>query len=245
MTVYTNIRQAYWRLREEVNTKKIFWNFRLTHSGNERLCNLCGWHGSSFYPWDNELDAMCPKCKSQPRHRYLKLMIEAMWLDRPEKMEKILHVAPKGERGLVKLFRSNSSGYLSIDLEPGAAMEVMDLTNMVEIPSNSIDFVCCNDVLEHIEDFSKAIAEIHRVIKPGGCAALMVPIYGDKTVKVEQPTPEDDMHVWHPGIDFFDYYKTQGFEVKVYYPEEEIKEPAFAYHSLRKVTLLPWCRKLA
>ena len=34
--------------------------------------------------------------------------------------------------------------------------------------SNHFDFACCCDVLEHVDDFSRVIKEISRVLKPGG-----------------------------------------------------------------------------
>jgi len=46
-------------------------------------------------------------------------------------------------------------------------MVKMDLTN-IDCEANSLDVVLCNDVLEHVRDDRKAIAEIFRVLKPGG-----------------------------------------------------------------------------
>lgn len=34
--------------------------------------------------------------------------------------------------------------------------------------SNRFDFACCCDVLEHVDDYSRVIREISRVLKPGG-----------------------------------------------------------------------------
>lgn len=243
MDIYSNLRKRYWDLRTWYLTKKGFWDFRRTHPGNDRSCNLCGWQGSSFYPWDGNTDEMCPKCLAQPRHRFLKLMLESKWAEQNVKQGRMIHVAPLGEKGLAKLFKSHFADYLSIDVEPGAAMKVMDLTNLHEVPSDSIDFMCCNDVLEHIENYPKAISEIYRVLRPGGHASLMVPIYGEKTEKVAQPTLEDYWHVWHPGKDFYDNYRNAGFEVTVYRPSGEISDARFQRHALRDNTILPWCRK--
>lgn len=42
-------------------------------------------------------------------------------------------------------------------------------------PSNSIDFIICSEVFEHLEDEKKALAEIKRVLKKNGSAVFTVP----------------------------------------------------------------------
>jgi len=46
-----------------------------------------------------------------------------------------------------------------------------------EIADNSIDYVYSLNVLEHIEDDQAAVAEIHRVLRPGGLLLLYVPAF--------------------------------------------------------------------
>ena len=43
------------------------------------------------------------------------------------------------------------------------------------LPSNSVDHIVCSEVLEHIWDYRGAIAELVRVLKPGGRMAVTVP----------------------------------------------------------------------
>jgi ubiquinone/menaquinone biosynthesis C-methylase UbiE len=40
----------------------------------------------------------------------------------------------------------------------------------------SVDIILCSHVLEHIPEDRKAMAEIRRVLKPGGFAVLLVPL---------------------------------------------------------------------
>ncbi|PCK09555.1 MAG: SAM-dependent methyltransferase [Alteromonadaceae bacterium] len=42
---------------------------------------------------------------------------------------------------------------------------------------HSFDHVICSEVLEHLDDYPKALAEINRVLKPGGSLAVSVPRY--------------------------------------------------------------------
>lgn len=49
--------------------------------------------------------------------------------------------------------------------------------DLSELPlaSGTLDVACCMEVLEHVEDDRRALAEIARVLKPGGTLALTVP----------------------------------------------------------------------
>ena len=58
------------------------------------------------------------------------------------------------------VIHARSSG-LAIDYRKGAGEKV-------PFPDNSADIVFCCDVLEHVCSLPKVIAEIHRVLKPGG-----------------------------------------------------------------------------
>src|SRR3712207_1485364 len=65
----------------------------------------------------------------------------------------------------------------------GAAYEVVrgDLLAL-PFPDGSVDRVIASEVLEHIPDDATAIAEIARVLKPGGTVAVTVPRYGPERV---------------------------------------------------------------
>jgi SAM-dependent methyltransferase len=65
----------------------------------------------------------------------------------------------------------------------GAGFEVVrgDLTAL-PFPDASVDRVIASEVLEHIPDDATALAEIARVLAPGGRAAVSVPRYGPERV---------------------------------------------------------------
>jgi len=52
-----------------------------------------------------------------------------------------------------------------------AYMDLLDL----QLKDNSIDYILCNQVLEHIPDDRKAMSEMYRVLKPGAKAIITVP----------------------------------------------------------------------
>ncbi len=231
-----SLRQLYWQFLTWSRNYRRFLKFRLTHRGNRLGCTLCGWHGGAFVPYDNSTDILCPKCKSQPRHRFQKMVFDELGL--PPRSARILHVAPKGELWMAK---SLSSWYLSIDVDEGMAMRVMDLTRL-DLPDGSVDFVCCNMVLEYIEDFDLALAEIYRVLAPGGIAALSSQLYPGKTERVE-PVPEDHWHLWHPGTDdFFDHHLAAGFTIE-FYRADDYAPSLRARHRLFGTEVVPICTK--
>jgi SAM-dependent methyltransferase len=108
--------------------------------------------------------------------------------------------------------RAQRSKYLSIDIERGKAMKVMDLTRL-DIPDNTFDVVVCCHVLEHIRKDLLAISEIYRVLRNNGVAVFQVPLYGEVTEKVKNPTRGDHYHIWHPGLDYPKRYEKIGFKV--------------------------------
>ena len=214
------VRREYWRLR----TNQLQWwrrfNFRLTHRGRDRLCNICGWMGSQFYFSEDGADRRCPACESLPRHRLLRAVLEK--INQPKPRARILHVSPKGEKGLARWFRKRSSSYLSIDkggvwntFSNGGAMLQMDVTDL-RLPDGAVDFVMCSHVLEMVDDDRKALSEIFRVLSPGGVAALPVQLYGATTSRAAKTSRANYYQVWRPGLDYFERYRSAGFIVDVY-----------------------------
>ncbi len=139
-----------------------------------------GWE--SVPPLARSLDAIgsdpdhfsCPRCGSHDRERHLVLYLTALNLFEEMRDAAILHFAP--ERWLSGLIAAqHPSKYVRADLFPSAPdIEKID---MLDIPSadNSFDWVIANHVLEHVPDEMIAIAEIWRVLRPGGYALLQTP----------------------------------------------------------------------
>jgi SAM-dependent methyltransferase len=153
------------------------------------------------------------------RHRLLWLFLrrETELLKKPQSL---LHFAP--EPGLRENFRAAPQlDYRTADIAPGRADDVVDI---VQLPyaDGSYDAVLCCHVLEHIPDDARAMAELFRVLKPGGHAYLQVPIRGDTTdedasivdpeMRLQRFGQED--HVRFYGMDFQERLQKVGFEVR-------------------------------
>lgn len=78
-------------------------------------------------------------------------------------------------------FRGKAVRICGADLDPRVVdnpfLDEGKIANANEIPypDNSFDVVFANNVMEHIEEPSKAFSEIHRVLKPGGIFLFKTP----------------------------------------------------------------------
>jgi SAM-dependent methyltransferase len=157
--------------------------------GVGRECPFCGMRLRRFLPDGGEPselfgkthvvgggpvnEAICPFCRSFERERHVYLYLKILTGGFAEGI-RILHIAP--ERNLERvLSRQKHIDYVTGDLNPKRAQVRVDLTAM-EFASESFDVVICNHVLEHIPEDRGAMAEILRVLRPGGWAMVQVPI---------------------------------------------------------------------
>ena len=100
----------------------------------------------------------------------------------------------------------------------------MDITSL-DLPDNWADLIVCSHVLEHVPDDRAAMAELHRVLKPGGRALVMCPVDEHRAKTFEDPSVTDPAererlfwqsdHVRIYGQDLADRLAEAGFRVDV------------------------------
>jgi len=89
----------------------------------------------------------------------------------------------------------------------------------------SVDFFICSHVLEHVESDDRAISELFRMTRKGGCGILMAPISVGLEHTLEDPTITSEAERWkyfgqndHVRLYAHDDYvakiKANGFEVE-------------------------------
>ncbi len=72
--------------------------------------------------------------------------------------------------------RSRGYDVTSVDVEPGFEdCHVVDVNAGLPFEDDSFDLVWCSEVIEHLEDPAKALAELRRVTRPGGELILTTP----------------------------------------------------------------------
>lgn len=115
----------------------------------------------------------------------------------------------------------------------------VDLCN-IPFPADTFDLVITEDVFEHIVNYEKAMEEILRVLKVGGCHIFTVPVHENKKTESregKQPVyhddpvrPDDGTRVvtdW--GEDIKDIIEKYGYHVQVknlhpFYAKEEVSD---------------------
>jgi SAM-dependent methyltransferase len=198
----------------------------LRYRGNRVWCPWCQKSFRSFIQYGSpillHLNTFCPRCGAFERHRLLWLY----WTSQTRIQTtpcNFLHVAP--EYMLQKTFRAICrTRYVSLDYCSSLAMLHADLTAL-PLPNDQFDIILCSHVLEHIPADRQAMAELYRVLRPGGQAFLLVPVDWTRAVSLEDPHVVDPVerarifgqhdHVRLYGRDYIDRLSEAGFQVCV------------------------------
>jgi len=199
----------------------------------------------------------CPVCHSSARDRLVWFWLsEAGQGFRFSRDVNIAHFAP--EKGLARRLRAAApAGYTAYDLEPSRYrhLDRVIQADLSALPMNdaSVDLFVCNHVLEHVPDVSRALAEIYRVLRPGGVAILQVPIALKLERSIELPldsSPEERVRLvgqhdhlrLFTAADYLDVLEQAGFLVERYDAFADDSEMAMEWR-LDPFELLHLCRK--
>ena len=132
-------------------------------------------------------DVVCPACGALPRHRIL-----AKWGETRRELfdgKDVLYFAP--ERGMTGWLKKNGIRYKTADLFDEDVDLKLDIQD-TKLPENSYDVIICNHVLEHVGDYRKALSEMQRILRPGGCFICSFPMSQDVDFVDEDPSVVSD-----------------------------------------------------
>jgi SAM-dependent methyltransferase len=104
-----------------------------------------------------------------------------------------------GEKPYYPLLARHAATYRGFDVEPGPVVDDVGVAERLPYEGASFDVALCTQVLEHADEPAAVVAEIHRVLKPGGVAFLST--HG---TFVFHPTPPPDRDYWrwtHAGLE--------------------------------------------
>jgi SAM-dependent methyltransferase len=92
-----------------------------------------------------------------------------------------------------------ASSYCGIDSAPGPMVDVVVAAEELPFDDESFDLVICTQVLEHVQDPRETIAEIYRVLAPGG--AVLASTHGVFLFHPDPPSSDQDYWRWtHAGL---------------------------------------------
>jgi hypothetical protein len=156
----------------------------------------------------------CPYCGATDRDRLCALYLQQR-LPRTageQKQFHLLDIAPAA--ALSSYLKCNYSlHYRTADLFMKHVDDRVDITSMDCYPDASFNAAICSHVLEHVADDRKALAELLRVLKPGGWGIAMVPISLAIKATREDPSVTTSAGRWkHFGQDdHLRLYSREGF----------------------------------
>jgi len=232
-------------------TNKIFY---FIYRGNRYECSICGAKLRKFLPYgygkNFKPNRLCPKCLSLERHRLLWLFIVNETNILKENLL-LLHIAPE-QAFYYKFKKLNNLKYVTFDLESPLA----DIKgNILNLPfnDNTFDVIICNHVLEHVEEDTKALKELFRVLKKGGYAIIQVPIdlkreitYENKEIKTKKEREKyfgQKDHVRIYGKDFKTRVQSVGFNINEINYASLLKDDLIYKYNLPKNELIFYCIK--
>ena len=201
-----------------------------------------------FLPYGYEVqrqNVLSPSTLSLERHRLLWLYLTNETNFFTSK-KKVLHMAP--EQCFLSRFKKLNHEYITADIDSPIADVKADIVNL-PFTDNSFDVVLCNHVLEHIQDDTKAMKELFRVMKKGGMGIFQVPQDLNRDVTFEDNSITDPKerakifgqydHVRVYGRDYFDKLRSVGFKVEEVNYSQKISSELSRRYRLMEGELLP------
>lgn len=190
------------------------WFDHFTSCAERALCNICWWGGDDFIGPPHSESATCPGCGSIARDRFF---LFCLLRSLPAQRYRLLETSPRlGEtyrQAMARWFDYTASDY---DQRAHRADVQLDL-QALDLESASLDVVLTPHVLEHVPDTDRSIAEVFRVLAPGGRVYLQVPVQQGWTT----PPPRPEFHgdrtpvCWRFGLDLTERLREAGFRVRL------------------------------
>jgi hypothetical protein len=187
--------------------------------GEDLSCPICGYSSSRFMTHVGAgyvvRNAICPRCGSYPRHRGFAVLLENHLRRRLEQIPQAgghrLLFAP--ESSMKDVLSEYVTGLEGVDLN-----QINDLVAYREdimnlgFADNSVEFLSCFHVVEHVPDDLRAMTELRRVLHPRGIAILNVPITFGRwdSIAFGYPNPLLNDHFYDYGEDFSVKVATSG-----------------------------------
>ena len=182
------------------------------------VCPICHEPASHFQDYNNGSKRRCPFCGSVERQRTLvDLLYAGAFGPGVFHQRDVLHIAP-GRPEKLLLRRMQQPRVTTLNILPGCDLQA-DIQAMPELADNSFDVVLASEVFRHVRDLDKALAEIARVLRPGGillCSDCLEDAdYGREITDIDEQTAWYGREKWEQyGIGDFRRFGRKDWEAR-------------------------------
>lgn len=228
--MYNQIKKAIYKvipknfiIKNELLFRKVIYPF---YKGDNHECNICQKKNKSFV-LNQRGEKLCPSCGSMPRDRRLFLLFQK-YLKNSDSVS-LLDFSPS--RSLYRYFsKQKAIKYFPTDLSTDfIAKYNYDITN-IPLEDHFFDRIFCYHILEHIDQDTKAMQELYRVLKKDGVIFIQTPfkdgnIYENPEIKTEEDRlkhfgQEDHVRIYSvEGL--ADRLRSVGFIVEINHLEKD------------------------
>ena len=183
--------------------------YSLFFLGKKHNCSVCKGSFRRFIKLKNG-ELLCARCGSLPRDRRLFDLLKKENLLNG----KLLDFSPS--RALYrKLKKTPGVEYFSSDFANEFISDHQFDITAIKLPDNFFDLIICYHILEHITDDQKAMAELFRVLKPGGTMLLQTPFREGEIFEDPSITTEKERKKYFGQKDHVRIYSVKGISERL------------------------------
>lgn len=171
-------------------------------NGLAHYCPICQKSGLFMVGPGKRKFSLCPNCGSLERYRSLFILNEVIFSNLELNMVKGLVLECSPSESSRYIFKNQSHNYFKFDLRVENVLSKIDFEaslSTIPLPDCSVKYFVALHVLEHLNDDLAAMAEISRILAPGGLFVLQVPISSSSHNTREEEIIEDELRILQYG----------------------------------------------
>jgi len=149
---------------------------------------------------NNDDGIRCIRCTASTVHLSIGLALASAALDWANTDSAEFSASGPLVNSLRRRSRTFNASEFYADTERGSQRDGVRCEDMQRLTyaDASFDLITHTEILEHVPDDGAALAELHRVLRPGGIMLFTVPLFGEKTTERARMIEGVVEHIEHP-----------------------------------------------